>query len=289
MRKNIYQKIFFCSTVSLVLFGILGQVLAEMMGYSTELASYLMCMIPVIFAGYLAYWITKFLKKKPKKTIQWLIKTAGVMILLWTILVNVMCNWFQMKEFGETSYDKECGTIEQSKEVKHLISKCHFIGKGDRYYNYPDEIAEGKIVYKEEMIQEARIERDKAEIVFGSYRRNLLLPVLSYQYGLWVNYLYLLIVLIWKISAIGAFWGIQGKIEKIFFAVCGIEIFSILAITGVSSLGLIPFPLSHPFATNWFFNLVCLSPQLGIMLGILGKETEHSTIYEGNQNESEAN
>lgn len=122
-----------------------------------------------------------------------------------------------------------------------------------------------------------------------SFIRDSLLPVLSYQYGLRVNYLYLLIVLVWRISAMGAFLSIQNRIEKIFFAVCGIEILSILVITAVSSFGLIPFPLSHPFAANWSFNLVCLSPQLGIMLGILGKETEHSTIYGGNQNESEAN
>lgn len=280
MGKSICQKIFLCSTVLLILFGVLGQILSEMMGYSSELTDYLKYLMLVLFAGYIVYWITKFLRKKPGKILQWFIKTAGAIILLWTILMIVLCSLLQIKEVGQTVYYGNgwyLATTEQTEEVKYMMSKCHFIGKGDTYYNYPDELAltsERSVYEREENVQAAVKERDKAEIVFGNFRMDLLLPVLSYQYGLWVNYLYALIVLAWSVSAAGTFFSIQDRTERIFYVICGIEVLMILGNAAASSFGLMPLIVSHPFATDWSFNLMCLSLQLGVIFGVLGKETE---------------
>ena len=43
---------------------------------------------------------------------------------------------------------------------------------------------------QEEALEILQNSEDKAEAVFGNFRMDLLLPVLSYQYGLWMNYLY---------------------------------------------------------------------------------------------------
>lgn len=284
LGKNICQKIFLCSTVLLILFGVLGQILSEMMGYSSELTDYLKYLMLVLFAGYIVYWFTKFLRKKPGKILQYFIKTAGAIILLWTIFMIVLCSIFQIKEAGETVYYGDgwyLAITEQTKEVKYLLSKCHFIGKGDTYYNYPDELAlesERRMQEREENVQAAFEERDKAESVFGNYRRGLLLPVLSYQYGLWINYLYALIVLAWSVSAVGTFFRIQNRTEKIFYLICGIEILMILGNAAGNSFGVMALIVSYPFAMEWSFNLMCLFLQLGIMFGILGKETEATYI-----------
>lgn len=278
--KSISQKIFFWTTVLLILFGVLGQILSEMMGYSLQLTNYLICMLLVIFAGYSVFWLTKFLRKKQEKILQWLIKTAGIILLIWTILMTVICSWYQIEEVGDIIYYGNgwyLSITEQTEEVKYLISKCHFIGKGDTYYNYPDEMAltsESSEYEQDEKVSAAVQERDKAEAVFGNFRMDLLLPVLSYQYGLWMNYLYVFIVLAWSIGAVGTFFNIQGRIKRLFYIICGIEVLFILGSVAAGSFGMIPFIVSHPFATDWLFNLVCLSPQLGIMFGVLEKETE---------------
>lgn len=271
-NKQIFQNILIVSTIALFLFGIMGQVLCEKMGYTPCLQYYLVHLLLVVGAGLLVYGATR-LFIRDHKVCRIPAVFMGSIILIWTIFIGYFYVAYQMDEdsrqvyYGNGSY---LAITEQSEEIRHMISKSQFGGHGDPYYAYPDGmVGEGDAVENAEEIQAAVEERDRAEEAFWHFRGEVILPVLSYTYGLWINVLYSCIALAWCVGAVGSLALVHGWGQKLLYGVCTAVLCIQLGSVVLGSFGLIAALIPPPFSLEWEADLMSVTPQLGIMFGLL--------------------
>ena len=271
--KRTFQNILSVSTIALLLFGIMGQILCEMMDYTPCLQYYLARLLLVVGVGILAYGAVK-LHDRENKVCRILAVILGSIILMWTLFIGYVYLAYQMDEFSRQVYYGDgsyLSVTEQSEEVRYMVSKSHLFGHGDPYYTYPDELAAvGKAAERTEEMQAAVEERDRAKEVFWHFHCEVMLPVLSYIYGLWINVLYSFIVLAWCVGAVGSFVLVQGWKQKILYGVCAALFCIQLGSAVLGSFGVTAALIPPPFSLEWEADLMSVALQLGIMLGLLG-------------------
>lgn len=270
--KRIFQNILSVSTIALLLFGIMGQILCEMMGYTPCLQYYLVHLMLVVGVGLLAYGVVKLLNRE-NKVCRILAVILGSIILMWTLFIGYVYVAYQIDEFSRQVYYGDgsyLSVTEQSEEVRYMVSKSHFWGHGDPYYTYQDELATvGKAAERAEDMQAAVEERDRAKEVFWHFHCELMLPVLSYIYGLWINVLYSFIALAWCVGAVGSVALVHGWQRKILYGVCAAMLCIQLGSVVPGSFGVTAAMIPPPFSLEWEADLMSVTPQLGIMFGLL--------------------
>ena len=269
-RKNRWAMAFFLATAALLLFGVAAQVLCEAMGYDHGFLKYLLLLLPAACAFFLLYHAVAGLRYADGFSRVLLILLLAA-VLLWSALMGAALAGRYLQEEQFIVYKFYAWTYPKD-EVGYMLQKSRMFGQGDTYFQYADEILEGYDPHQEDLpldVSFAFDERDVAEAVFGGFRKTRTLPVLSYTYGLWVNWLFALIAAVWCIAAGIAGIQLYRWWERLTYLLC----FSLVALQVLLPL-LGAFAVVHdwisiPFSANWFLNTTSIAPQLGIMFALV--------------------
>lgn len=262
--------VFLFTSLALLVFGIIAQIMCEGMGYDHYLFKYLLSLIPAAFTFYLLY-STVILYPDTASVFRVLLSLLLGATILWSVLLGLVLvdahlqeDQFIVYKFYAWTYPKE--------DVQEMLDKSRFIGKGSGYYTYPDEVLEGYSRDQDDLpldIHFAFDERDQAEAVFRNYRRQRTLPVLSYHFGLWVNWLYAMVTLTWCIEAAIVSFQVYRWWEKVTYLICYAIIALQLILPLLGAFGIINDWCSHPFSANLMLNATLVAPQLGIMFALV--------------------
>ena len=275
------------ATAFVLAFGILAQVLSEMMGDTPMLAKYLISLLPTAAVGFLVYDIVVKLRESNK------LGKAVLAVLLvgmfaWVVFVADQLLTIQFDSHSqETVYGngRYLALADVKEETRCLLSKCHLFGHGDAYYQYPEELAVPSVHSIEELpldVQEAIMERDRTEI-FSRFRYEMSLPVLSYVYGFWITILFAGIAIAWCVSAVSSFRKLNVWWEKVLYAGCGLVIAEQLIFPLLGGLGIVTCLLPHPFALEWRITITSVTPQLGLMFALLKSSKSKVEQKEGDE------
>ena len=261
---------FLFSTLALLVFGIFAQILCEAMGYDRYLFKYLLSLIPTAFAFFLMYSAV-VLFPDAVTVFRFILSLLLGVTILWTVFSgwviadsHLQENQFIVYKIYAWTYPKE--------EVRNLLAKSALTGEGDEYYTYPVEIMTGYERDQDDLPVDvifAFDERDRAEVVFRSYRKHRTLPVLSYQYGLWVDYLFGAITVAWCIIAGFVSFQVYRWWEKVTYLICYAIIALQLILPLLGAFGIINDWISIPFSAQWLLNMTLVAPQLGIMFALV--------------------
>ena len=279
-----YEKAFLIMNVILLAFGIMAQILSEMMGYTPMLADYFLHLLSSVAAGFLGYYLMTRLRNGGK-TGKVILAVFLIVVFAWSGFMIVMFadvqfdDYYQDETYGNGWY---FGWANRKEEAQYMLSKCHLFGRGDAYYQYPDELIDPEVWIIDDLpqdVQNAMMERDRAKI-FRHFRWDMLLPVLSYTYGFWITLLFALITVVWCVAAIGAFKKLNAWWEKILYAVCGILIAEQMIFPLLGGLGIIACLTPHPFSMDWQVTLIAVIPQLSVMLALLKSSRPRNNAIE---------
>ena len=264
LRKNKGAGLFAILTALLVVFGILTQSLCEAMGHTPFLKEYLLHLIPC--AGVFAVMYFAAVGQRAgnwlRKLISWVLV---IVVLLWALLMGMAC--LSLLEEADP-YDNHLRQMATA----HLLDLAKPVGRGEPCYEYPDSILEGYEPDQEDLpteVRQAFREREEAEFYFKDYRGSRMLPVLSYSFGLWVNWLAVALGIGWCLAG-GAEWlRLRRWREKLLYlipygAVALQILFSLLGAFGKSEVWLF-----YPFCGNTPVNLLMLCPMLGLLFGLI--------------------
>lgn len=272
-EKRRFKKAFLIMSSILLTFGIMAQILSEMMGYTPLLADYFLHLLPSVAAGFLGYYLMTRLRNGGK-TGKVILAVFLIIVFAWSAFMIVMFadvqfdDYYQDETYGNGWY---FGWANRKEEAQYMLSKCHLFGHGDAYYQYSDDLIDPEVWIIDDLpqdVQNAMMERDRAEI-FRHFRWDLLLPVLAYTYGFWITILFALITAGWCVVAIGAFKKLNVWWEKILYAVCGVLIAEQMIFPQLGGLGIIACLAPHPFSMDWQVTLIAVIPQLSVMLTLL--------------------
>ena len=257
----------------LLTFGIMTQILSELMGYTPLLTDYFLYLLPSVAVGFLGCYLMTRLRNSGK-TGKVILAVFMIVVLIWSGFMIVMFadvqfdDYYQDETYGNGWY---FGWVNRKEEAQYMLSKCHLFGCGDAFYQYPDELIDPEVWVIDDLpqdVQNAMMERDRAKI-FRHFRWDMLLPVLSYTYGFWITILFALITVGWCVAAIGAFKRLNVWWEKILYAVCGVLVAEQMIFPLLGGLGIIACLTPHPFSMDWQVTLMAVIPQLSVMFLLL--------------------
>lgn len=272
-EKCRFDKVLILGSVMLLAFGITAQILSEMMGYTPMLAGYLLHLLPTVAAGALAYYLVLKLRHGGKAG-EFILAILLLVAFVWSLLMIVL---FIDMQFDEYYQDASYGNgwyvswVNLKEEARYMLSKCHLLGHGDAYYQYPDALIDPEVWIIDDLpqdVQNAMMERDRAEI-FQHFRWDMILPVLSYMYGFWITILFALITIAWCASAVLSYGKLHVWWEKALYIVCGLLITVQLIFPLLGGLGIVACLIPHPFSMDWSVTILTVAPQLGIMLALI--------------------
>ena len=267
------EKSFLIMNAILLAFGIIAQILSELMGYTSLLADYFLYLLPSVAAGFLGYYLMTRLRNAGK-TGKVILALFLIVVLTWSAFMIVLFadvqfdDYYQDETYGNGWY---FGWASRKEEAQYMLSKCQLFGHGDAYYQYPEELIDPEVWIIDDLpqdVQNAMMERDRAKI-FRHFRWDMLLPVLAYTYGFWITILFALITVGWCVAAIGAFKRLNVWWEKILYAVCGVLVAEQMIFPLLGGLGIIACLTPHPFSMDWQVTLMAVIPQLSVMFLLL--------------------
>lgn len=175
---------------------------------------------------------------------------------------------FQNEPYGNGWY---FARVNRKEEAQYMLSKCHLLGHGDGYYQYPQELIDPEVWVIDDLpqdVQNAMMERERAK-VFRHFRWDMILPVLSYQYGFWITILFGVITALWCITAIKAFVTLHLWWQKALFLVCGVMVAEQMLFPLLGGMGILSCRIPHPFSMDWQMTLWAIIPQLSVMFVLL--------------------
>lgn len=268
-----FTTMFHIAGFALLAFGVMAQLLSEMMGYTPMLADYFLHLLPSVAAGFpICFIVTKL--RNSGKAGKILLVLFLVVVFAWSALMICMFGGMQFDaRFQEDTYGNGwyLSWVNLKEETQYMLSKCHLFGHGDPYYQYPDELIDPEVFIIDDLSQEvqnAMMERDRVRI-FRHFRWDMILPVLSYTYGFWITILFAVITAVWCISAVAAFRKLNAWWEKALYAVCGLLIAEQLILPLLGGLGIVACLIPHPFSMDWQATILTVTPQLGIMAALI--------------------
>ena len=250
IRKNRWAMAFLFASLALLLFGILAQVLCEAMGYDRHLFKYLMGLVPTVFVFFLLYCAV-ILYPDTVTVFRFLLSVLLGAMILWTVIAEFAIAEVHLQKDQTIMLDSYT-EINPKVDVMYMFQSSRLFGEGDKYYIYPENTAENYL-----------------KAVFGEYRMHRMLPALSYHYGLWIDWLFAVITVLWcSIAAIVSFQ-VYRWWEKVTYLVCYVIIALQLILPLLGAFGIINDWGSHPFSANWLWNMTLVAPQLGIMFALV--------------------
>ena len=157
------------ATAFMLAFGIMAQILSEMMGYTPMLQEYFFYLLPSVAAGFLAYWMVTKLRKGGKiskaiLTIVLIIILAWSPWMIWGFVYVQFDSYYQDEVYGNGWY---IGWANLKEEVQYMLSKCRLFGHGEAYFWYLDELIDPAVRILDDLpqdVQNAMMERDRAKI-----------------------------------------------------------------------------------------------------------------------------
>lgn len=263
-QKKCRMTAFAISTAMLAGFGILMQILCEAMGYTPFLKDYLLHLIPCGVIFLLLYFaaVGRRTGNRLRKWISWILL---ILTLLWVAFVGLGLLRFRDEV---DDYDRHLRQMATG----HLLMLAKPVGRGEPCYEYPDSVLEGYEEGREDLPMEVRQafrERGEAEFYFKDYRGSRMLPVLSYTYGLWVNWLAVALGAVWSLLGAAEWLRLRGRQERVLYLIpYGVILLQIIyALLG--AFGESESWLFYPFSGNTFANLSLVVPMLGMLFGLI--------------------
>lgn len=261
---------FLFASLTLLMFGIFAQILCEAMGYDWYLFKYLLSLVPTVFTFFMLYSAV-VLFPNAVTVFRFILSLLLGVTILWTVFSGWVIVDSHLQEDQFMVYKIYAWTYPKE-EVQEMLDKSCFRGKGSGYYTYPDEIIVGYSRDQDDLpldVSFAFDERDRAEVVFRNYRKQRTLPVLSYHYGLWVDYLFVAITVVWCIVAGIVSFQVYRWWEKVTYLICYAIIALQLILPLLGAFGIINDWISIPFSAQWLLNMTLVAPQLGIMFALV--------------------
>lgn len=263
-EKNKRIRMFSVVTVLLAVVGLLMQILCEQLGDSSVLGKYLLSMLAAGGVFLLMNLATRgtHSRRLLLALLSWFVK---VVILLWIFLLGLGIAILAEEENVYDNHLHKMATIS-------LLELAKPFGKGDPCYEYPDPVLDGYEKGQEGLPQEVRQafwERGQAAYYFRDYNGSRMLPVLSYSYGLWVNWLFVAMSVLWCVSGAVEWIRLHRLWEKLLYiipyGVIGLQmVYALLGAFGKSETW-----LHYPFSGNWLNNVLIVAPMLGILFGLI--------------------
>ncbi len=259
------------ATAGLLAFGILGQILCELLGYDAGLLEYLGNVLLCLGLGGVVYGIFFFLRRN-----HWLCKVVviglSIMALLWNLMLcpalGIMITFEENRKVEYVDLN-DVLYADKAQVSLELLDACHLLGRGEPFYRYPD-MEESDIFSWEDrdLYSRSLRERNRAEAVFGDYRASAMVPVLSYCYGSWVLIVYLFAAGTWLTAAGAVILALKGWWRKLLFAGWGLFLAMMVFYSALAPLGLLPLVLPPLFSGNTEANLMLIAPPLAVMLAL---------------------
>ena len=266
-RKHTWELTFGIITAMLVVVGILAQCVCEKLGETPFLKEYLLHLLPAfgIFCLYYLAGVGTHSRKWFLKLVSWI----PVLLMLFFLFLVGCGIVYALEE------ESEAGRNERQVDrmaIHYLLERAKPFGQGEPCYEYPDSVLEGyeaSVVGLPKDVYRAFQEREMAEYYFKDYRSHTMLPVLSYSYGLWVNWLYVAMTAAWCILG-GIVWlRLYRWWERLIYLLP----FGAVAYQMINALlygyGKNVFWSLYPFSGNLASNLIFVAPLLGLMFGLV--------------------
>lgn len=284
-------KAFGIMSVLLLVFGIGTQIMSELMGYTPLLTDYFLHLLPSVAVGFLAYYLMTKLRKG-REIGKAVLAVFLIVVFVWSVFMIVAFanlqfgDYYQNEPYGNGWY---FGWANRKEEARYMLSKCHLFGRGDAYYQHPDELINPEVYNIDDLpqeVQNAMTERDRAKI-FRHFRWDMILPVLAYTYGFWITILFAAITVGWCMAAVGTFKKLNAWWEKILHAVCGVLIAEQMIFPLLGGFGILACLTPHPFSMDWQVTLLAVVPQLSVMLALLKSSRPRNSANETISEEGE--
>lgn len=269
-RQNSLALLFLLASAAVVFCGILSQILCEAMGLDRGLLMYLLGLVPAALVFFILYYAVVELEE-----LRTLVRILAVLLLIALVLWNVFVGMAMVSRHLQKDqfivYQFYAWTYPR-REVEYMRAKSRPFGQGEPYYQYPDSVLEGFQQDREDLppeVSAAFTERNKAKLVFGGYRLCRTLPVLSYRYGLWVNWLFLAVSAVWMAVAVILSFQVYGLWEKLLYLLCCLSFTLQMLLPLLGAFGKINDWWSYPFTGNWLLNVTYSAPQLALMMALI--------------------
>jgi len=274
MRK--WSLAFAAVTGGLLVFGILAQILCELIGKTPFLTQYLSGLLLTVAAGAVVYGGAVGIRsgKRFVKAVSWILM---VMMLFWIAILGLVFSIGNGNSYEE---------VLEKEAVRALLDLAKPFGQGESCYEYPDEILEGYDPYSLDLprdVRDAFSERKTVEYYFRDFHGSRLLPVLSYRYGLWVMWLFAALTAAWCVTGAAAWFTLPGWREKLLYllpycATAVLMVYALLTATGRSQQ-----MLFCPFSGYMPTNAAVWAPLMGMLLGLANSGRERKKEKEENE------
>lgn len=268
--KNLMALLLLLVSAGLLIFGILSQVLCEVMRYDRGLFQYLLTLVPTGLIFWLMYLGVSYFDLC-RWECRFVVALLLILMLLWTLLLGFGILGLHLDEEQFVVYKIYAWTYPR-REVQYMLSRSHFWGHGDPYYEYDDSIVEGYEPDQENLpmeVSRAFDERLRAEAVFSDYRSIRTLPVLSYHYGRVITATFTVLGILWCVLGLAVSFQVYLWHQKAIYLICYLAVALQLTLPLLGAYGLIHNWCCIPFAGNWKMNLTFSAPQLGTMLALV--------------------
>ena len=254
-------------TAMLVAVGVLAQCLCEQLGETPFLKEYLFHLLPAFGIFFLHYLIG--IGTHSRKWFVKLVSWVPVLVMLFFLFLVGCGIVYALEE------ESEAGRNERQLDrmaIHYLLERAKPFGQGKPCYKYPDSVLEGyeaSFVGLPQDVYHAFQEREMAKYYFKDYRSHTMLPVLSYSYGLWVNWLYVSLTATWcilgGIVCLRLFRGWDRLIYMFPYGAVAYQMINAL----LYGYGKNVFWSLYPFCGNPWSNLLFVAPLLGLMFGLV--------------------
>lgn len=266
-RKHTWEWMFDVITAMLVVVGILAQYGCENLAGTPFLKRYLLHLFPAfgIFLGYYLAGIGIHSRKWYLRLIPWLLI---ILMLLSIFFVGVGIALVLEEEREVDRYERQRVPIA----IRHLLDRAKLFGSGEFCYEYPDSVLEGyeaAVVGLPEDVFRAFQEREMAEYYFEDYRSHTMLPVLSYSYGLWVNWLYVALTAVWCVLGAAVWLRLYRWWERALYLIPYGAVACQMVNGVLYGFGKNVIWSLYPFSGNLASNLLFVAPALGLLFGLV--------------------
>ena len=270
-----WDSLFVLSSVLFLLFLTFAQGMGDRLNQEPFLPEYLLGLVVAIAFGCWIYFAVvrfgriSFFRSgvgQPLWFIPWLLIGIWTFLMPIGLIMDTTASGYEPLNF----FDEE---HSQQVLVDKLVDNSHFFGHGDSIFRYSDEYA----AYSEEdpnslpfEVQQARSERLEAAAYLGFFRDAKMLAVLSYAYGTWIAFLFLILFVIWAISAVRIYMKLCSNWHEWAFFGCFISCAYQMLLPVLVALGIIPYRnYMPPLAFSSGESLCLFIIPLGAMLGIM--------------------
>lgn len=258
----------FCyATITLVLFGVLCQILCDYLRYDTQSLQHIIGLVISVVVG-LVSDIVIICIHVPRLLCRIFQICAIILISSLTILLMWSFSYQYNGKNTVIGNGAAISIIDSVAEKDRLIEATKFFGQGRDIYRYDKEVlpsAENMEEMLEEPYLSLSLEKAGAYSVFGDYRNSSMLYVLNHTYGFWITLICTGICTSWFAFGLYQCLRIQKLGNKLVFLSCLLFFASFMIGTLLDTVGIHLWTYAIPIIS---FNLYDTMLEFGL-LGIM--------------------